>query len=123
LGTCGASISTWGTFYITISADGYETGSGSFSVGNAESITRAFSLTPTPDPITETPGEEPAQEPELEPETPDEKPEQETNQETRVIQEEIDNAIHQTLTIYAATIGAAGLGTFTLGTIQQEKKR
>jgi hypothetical protein len=125
-GTSGSSISTWGRAYLSVSADGYETAPGSMSAGSAETVSKTFKLTKTPDPIPEPipdpipePEPEPDQIPEPEPDpisepapTPDADPDVD-------VTEDIENVL-QTYSLFS---GALGVGLFTLGSVKRDEKQ
>ena len=126
-GTSGSSISTWGCAYLSITADGYETATGSMSAGSAETVYKTFKLTKTPEPIPEpdpTPEPEPEPEPEPIPEpepepdpTPDPAPDPEPDPDVDV-SEDIENVLQT----YSMFTGALGAGIFTLGSVKKEEK-
>ena len=119
-GTCGSSISTWGRAYLSVSADGYETATGSMSAGSAEIVYKTFKLTKTPDPTPEPePEPEPIPEPEPEPDpTPDPAPDPEPDPDVDV-SEDIENVLQ----LYSMFTGALGVGLFTLGSVKKEEKQ
>ena len=122
-GTCGSSISTWGRAYLSVSADGYETATGSMSAGSAETVSKTFKLTKTPEPIPEPdPTPEPDPEPEPEPipdPEPDPIPEPDPTPDPDV---DVSDDIENMLQTYSLFTGALGAGIFTLGSVKKEEK-
>jgi hypothetical protein len=135
-GTSGTSISTWGRVYVSVSADGYVTATGSLSAGSTETASKTFKLTKTPDPVPDpTPDPEPTPEPEPDPDpTPEPEPEPDpvpdpdptpdpepdpTPEPDVDVSEDIGNML-QTYSIFT---GALGAGIFTLGGVKKEEKR
>jgi hypothetical protein len=128
-GTCGSSISTWGCAYLSVSADGYETATGSVYAGSAETVSKTFKLTKTPDPIPEpipdpipepipdpTPEPEPDPIPEPEPEPiPDPTPDPDPDVDVSV---DIENVLQT----YSVFTGALGAGIFVLGCVKEENR-
>ena len=127
-GICGSSISTWGCAYLSVSADGYETATGSISAGSAETVSKTFKLTktpdPTPDPIPEpepdpVPEPDPTPEPEPEPDPiPDPNPTPDPDPDV-----DVSDDIENVLQTYSLFSGALGVGLFTLGSVKKEEKQ
>jgi len=124
-GTSGGSISTWGCAYISVSADGYESATGSMSAGSAETVYKTFKLTKTPDPIPDPdPTPEPDPEPEPEP-IPDPEPDPIPEPDPTPDPDpdvDISDDIENVLRTYSMFTGALGAGIFTLGSVKKEEK-
>ena len=133
-GQASSSISVWGTAYLSVSADGYETATGSLSAGSTETISKTFKLTKTPDPVPDpTPEPEPEPEPEPTPDPepdpvpdPEPTPEPEPDPEPDPTPEpdvDVSEDIENMLQTYSLFTGALGAGVFTLGSVKKEKQK
>ena len=129
-GQASSSISVWGTAYLSVSADGYETATGSLSAGSTETASKTFKLTktpdPTPDPIPDpdpTPDPEPESDPTPDPEPePDPVPDPEPDP-TPEPDVDVSEDIENMLQTYSLFTGALGAGVFTLGSVKKEKQK
>lgn len=123
-GLVGTSINTWGTVYLSVSAPGYLTRSGTMAAGEAETAYKTFQLT------AETIDDDPVEDPEETVDDPvEEEPVDETVDDSGMdpVEEpveapvDVSTPVARTLQTYSMFTGALGAGLTLLGTVQEEE--
>lgn len=105
-GECGTSISTWGTAYLRIQSDGYDTATATMSADSTETVTKTIKLTPQA--LPDEPEDPPPEEPD---DSPDETPHE--NKDPTPI--DVSKNLTETLQNYSIYTGLIGIGLITLG--------
>jgi len=114
-GKTGTSISTWGTIYLSISAEGYQTQTRSIATSSTETVSKTINLSP----IQNT--NEPS--PNVSDETPTwNNQTNTTNETTSETKLNIDNKVSQTLKTYSIITANLGAGIYLLGTTWKKQQ-
>jgi len=118
-GKTGSSISTWGTAYLSIQAEGYETKTSTITAESTVTASKTIKLTPK-QPTTENPIPPPEEPEEETPEEPEEtNPNTEPPNETPI---DVTDNISETIQNYSLFTGLLGIGLITLGQTTEEQR-
>ena len=115
-GKCSASISTWGTAYLNIEADGYNTKTGTITADSTETASKTFKLTPKTTPNESEPPEEPAEPPQTPPTENITTPEEPT-----IPPVDVTTNLSETLKQYSLFTGLLGIGLIALGNTEENQ--
>ena len=122
-------LSMWGTVYLSVSADGYETKTGSMSGGEGSTVSKTFRLTPQT--IEEPPVEDPVDDPPVEDPPVDDPPVEEPVEdpvddpgEDPPAEDPIDisEPVIATMQTYSLFTGLLGIGVYLFGTVRREEQ-